>query len=35
VQADGQLFLLFVYAKNERANLTAKEARRFRVAAGL
>ncbi|MDO8544701.1 MAG: type II toxin-antitoxin system RelE/ParE family toxin [Opitutaceae bacterium] len=35
VQADGQIFLLFVYAKNERANLTAREARQFREAAGL
>jgi hypothetical protein len=35
VQADGQIFLLFAYAKNERANLTAKEARQFRESAGL
>jgi hypothetical protein len=35
VQADGQIFLLFAYAKNERANLTAKEARLFRQSAGL
>ena len=35
MQADGQIFLLFVYAKNERANLTAKEARLLREAAGL
>lgn len=35
VQADGQIFLLFAYAKNERANLTAKEARLFRESAGL
>ena len=35
MQADGQIFLLFVYAKNERANLTGKEARIFRESAGL
>jgi hypothetical protein len=35
MQADGQIFLLFVYAKSERANLSAKEARLLREAAGL
>ncbi len=35
VQADGQIFLLFAYAKNERANLTGKEARQLRENAGL
>lgn len=35
VQADGKIFLLFAYAKNERVNLTGKEAKAFREAAGL
>lgn len=35
VQADGQIFLLFAYAKNERANVTPNEARRLRECAGL
>lgn len=35
VQLNGKIFLLFAYAKNERANLTAKEAKALREAAGL
>ena len=35
VQADGQIFLLFAYAKNERANVTPNEACMLRACAGL
>lgn len=35
VQADGQIFLLFAYAKNERANITGLEAKQLRESAGL
>ena len=35
VQADGQIFLLFAYAKNERANITGQEAKQLRESAGL
>jgi hypothetical protein len=34
-QADGQIFLLFAYAKNERTDLTARAAKLLREAAGL
>jgi len=34
-QGDGQIFLLFAYAKNERANITGQEAKQLRESAGL
>jgi hypothetical protein len=34
-QADGQIFLLFAYAKSERTNLTGRAAQLLREAAGL